>query len=89
MPPFKKEGANCLANVGRSVGLSDGPSVGIDYIVSDIYFENFLLYSFRFHMLIGPNEDKTIMDFEFPRSTVKVTRVTFVKMNKTGFRSLS
>jgi len=32
-------------------------------------------------MLIGLDEDKTSIDFGFPRSMVQVTRVTIVKKN--------
>jgi len=39
-------------------------------------FENY----FIFHMLIGLGKDMTPINFEFPGSKVKVTRVVFVKV---------
>ena len=53
---------------------------------SDSYLRTVYHRVFIFHMLIGLGEDKTAIDIGITMSKVKVT---FVKTNKKGFRSLS
>ena len=82
-PPFLElEGAYCLANVSRSVGLSVRPLV--DQMVSDHYLENYLSQSFNISHAnwSGLGVNMICIDFGITRSKVKVTRDLSGKVKK-------